>query len=375
MNVACVNTALSTTLLNTELKRLNDEQITIDHRYIVKGLLKPGQVSMIFGPSNVGKSTVVASICAHVAQGKPLANIPTEKSLVIYVAAEDPKGVEDRALPHFTDAASDSASFYVLPKSIDLTDPQQMAFLSKEIQDLIFNERATSCLVIVDTMAMSIGDGDENSARDMGRMIQSLRRIADETGANALVVHHTGVSDGSRPRGSGTVFNAFDTVVLVEDASKAHGRGVVSLTPTKQRNGSKNRRLYFRLTALEVGIDRDGEAITLPLALPMEGQEVQQTPSAGDDDATEADAGDYREKVALQLVCQQCKASPDRRVKAADIIADFSKACPSDKSEKRETILRAINRIFAQLVQSRLIEGNGNAGYRPTASAEKCGAS
>lgn len=280
MNVACVNTAFPTTLLNTELRRLNDEQITIDHRYIVKGLLKPGQVSMIFGPSNVGKSTVVASICAHGAQGKPLADIPTEKSLVIYVAAEDPKGVEDRALPHFTDAASDSASFYVLPKAIDLTDPQQMALLSKEIQDLIFNERATSCLIIVDTMAMSIGDGDENSARDMGRMIQSLRRIAEETDANALVVHHTGVSDGSRPRGSGTVFNAFDTVVLVEDASKAYGRGVVSLTPRKQRNGKKNHRLDFRLTALEVGIDRDGDAITHRSPCRWEGRRFSRCPSS-----------------------------------------------------------------------------------------------
>ena len=221
---------------------------------------------------------------------------------------------------------------------------------------------------------MSIGDGDENSARDMGRMIQSLRQIADETGANALLVHHTGVSDGSRPRGSGTVFNAFDTVVLVEDASKSYGRGVVCLTPTKQRNGRKNRRLFFRLTALEVGVDRDGEAITLPLALPMEGQEVQQAPTVAED-AEEADAGDYREKVAFQLLRQECEVSPDRRVKAADIIADFSKACLSDKNEKRETILRAINRIFAQLVQSRLIEGNGNAGYRPIATAEKSGAS
>ena len=187
-------TALTPTILDTPLNRLNGKSISVDPRYIVKGIMMPGQVGMIFGPSNVGKSTVVASICAHIAQGLPLADVQTQKSLVLYIAAEDPKGVEDRALPHLLNVPSDAHSFYVFPKAVDLTDTDQMGRLAYEIADLMEAESASSCLVVFDTMAMSIGDGDENSSRDMARVIQNLRRLAEGTGI-------LGTSEGPHPVG------------------------------------------------------------------------------------------------------------------------------------------------------------------------------
>jgi len=324
--------------------------------------MMPGQVGMIFGPSNVGKSTVVASICAHIAQGLPLADVQTQKSLVLYIAAEDPKGVEDRALPHLLNVPSDAHSFYVFPKAVDLTDTDQMGRLAYEIADLMEAESASSCLVVFDTMAMSIGDGDENSSRDMARVIQNLRRLAEGTGIHALLVHHTGVSDTTRPRGSGTVFNAFDTVMLVEDAAKSHGRGMVSLTLKKQRNGSKNSRLHFRLSAFPIGVDRDGEPITLPIARPIHIDDA--TKFADRTPVAEANGEvDFRSKIVRRLVEDLCKESPQRRVKAADIFDDFAARC-APESDRRETVLRGINRIFAELVEAGEIEGDGKQGYR-----------
>jgi RecA-family ATPase len=47
----------------------------------------------------------------------------------------------------------------------------------------------------------SARSGDENSAKDMGRLIDQVEWLKKNLGAAALIIHHTG-KDGLRERGS-----------------------------------------------------------------------------------------------------------------------------------------------------------------------------
>lgn len=69
-------------------------------------------------------------------------------------------------------------------------------------------------LFIIDTLARSLVGGDENSAQDVGLAIDACEKVRKQTGATALVIHHTGV-DGTRERGSTALRGAADTSIAV----------------------------------------------------------------------------------------------------------------------------------------------------------------
>jgi len=88
-------------------------------------------------------------------------------------------------------------------------------------------------LVIIDTLARCMAGGDENSARDMGRLIQSADMIRDLTSAAVLLVHHTNKS-GESERGSTALRGAVDTLLSLKKSES----GIITLTCEKQKDGA-----------------------------------------------------------------------------------------------------------------------------------------
>ncbi len=66
-------------------------------RYLVKGLLAPGDLAVMFGPPGAGKS-VLAPLLAHaIATGRSVFGRRVRKGTVLYIAAEDGAGMKMRA--------------------------------------------------------------------------------------------------------------------------------------------------------------------------------------------------------------------------------------------------------------------------------------
>lgn len=61
--------------------------------FVVKDILKPGEVGMLAGAPGLGKSTITAAIAAHAAQGRDFGGLSVKNAVVIYYAAEDAYGV------------------------------------------------------------------------------------------------------------------------------------------------------------------------------------------------------------------------------------------------------------------------------------------
>ena len=112
------------------------------------------------------------------------------------------------------------------------------------------------------------GPADENSARDMSKVFKHAQFIAKTTGAHVLFIHHVGTSDKGRPRGSSAMTATLDTLLTLVKAEDGAGDAAM-LLQKKQKRIRKGRSLAFRIEAFNAGVDEDGEAFTVPMAVPF----------------------------------------------------------------------------------------------------------
>ena len=88
-------------------------------------------------------------------------------------------------------------------------------------------------LVVIDTLARSFVGGDENSATDMGELVDAVQRIQTEVKCAVILVHHTGKKGGpqTQERGSSALRGAMDTMVRVGMSKR-----VVTISCDKQKD-------------------------------------------------------------------------------------------------------------------------------------------
>jgi RecA-family ATPase len=112
-------------------------------------------------------------------------------------------------------------------------------------------------LVVIDTLARTMGDGDENTARDMGAFVRSLDHIRNATGAHVMVIHHSGKDASRGARGSGSLRGAVDTEIQLTRS------GPVIMAETKKQRDMKTDKVFaYLLEDVELGLDEDGEPVT-----------------------------------------------------------------------------------------------------------------
>ena len=105
--------------------------------------------------------------------------------------------------------------FYTSSSSVDFSDPECVRQVTEIIQEMS-SEHGSPALVIVDTLNRNFGGGDENSTADMTRFINGLDRLKHELGTAIMVVHHTGLGDTQRGRGSSALKAAVDSEFRLE---------------------------------------------------------------------------------------------------------------------------------------------------------------
>ena len=156
---------------------------------------------------------------------------------------------------------------------------------------------AEIALIVVDTLARTIGDGDENSAKDMSVFIQNLDAIRELTGAHVLVIHHSGKDADRGARGSSALRAAVDTELSIS-AERC-------VTGAKQRDIAISPPLYFDLSQVELGQDQYGDPVTSAIVVAVDAPKKTQKPLTG------------RKEVAMQALADaiqdagEVKRGPD----------------------------------------------------------------
>lgn len=203
-------------------------------KFVIEGMVPHG-VTMLYGASSSFKSYgVISMLCRVATKTRRWGGRNLKGGAVLYVAAEGGSSVMPR-VGAWADKYNDGKPldlFYTLPLAVDLSVPENVKKMVKEIKRIALHTGEPVRLVAVDTLSQSMMQGEENSASDVAKFMAGATRVFTETGAAVIIVHHSGKDSSKGMRGSSAAFANADAVIRVERIDDA-----VNLINEKQRTG------------------------------------------------------------------------------------------------------------------------------------------
>ena len=194
--------------------------------YLIDGVLVRDSLAVLYGPSGSGKTFVAIDWQLSVATGSWWQGRKVVKGPVLFVAAEGSGGLGARisAWKHSRTFHGD-AGLRIFPEPVNLLDPVASDVVAQAAK------RIGAVLVVVDTVARSMPGGDENSAKDIGLVVENADVIRRMSTATVLLVHHTGKDLSAGMRGHSALRGALATSVECKG-----GEGRLVLTCDKQKD-------------------------------------------------------------------------------------------------------------------------------------------
>jgi len=218
---------------------------------LIKGLLDRSTMSLVYGPSNCGKTFIVLDMALHITLDRRWRNHKVKHGAVIYIAAEGGIGINERLEAfHKHYRLNGHAPFYLLPAGIDLCNEQI------DTEELIYEINAIQNveMIVIDTLSRAMAGGNENSSDDMGAFIRNCDKIKERTKAHVMIIHHAGKDAARGARGHSALRAAVDTEIEVMSDN-----GIITAEIKKQRDGRVGDKYSFTLTPVVLGRDDDGE--------------------------------------------------------------------------------------------------------------------
>lgn len=200
-------------------------------RFLVDGVIVMGETTIIYGPSDAGKTFVVIDMAMRVAQYYG----------VMYVAGEDMSGVRLRKTAwqqYYRRAPNGNFRMWNAPFSL---------FNNEDVDNFILqNKAAGTRLIVFDTLSQCSLGADENSNTDMAIVMNNANRIAHEVGAAVIIIHHTTKGESSW-RGAAAIKGNTYGFFLVEKPDD-----VIKLECIRIKNSAPTQDKYYKLVEVQV---------------------------------------------------------------------------------------------------------------------------
>lgn len=228
-------------LSTTEVHALRDPSWLADF------IIPEASVSVLWGPSNIGKSFVTFALACSVATGTNWLERATEPGRAVYIAAEGVSSFRRRI------------GAWGLANNFEPDDLQNLKFVSWPVQlnqgvDTLLRvvRPFKPTLIIIDTLAASASGIVETTSEGMGPIMQSMLKLRKELGASVMAVHHSGW-DGAHERGFSGLRGMVDTSIEVTGPKNWERTGNMKRTLVcwKQRDAEKFHDLDFELVQVE----------------------------------------------------------------------------------------------------------------------------
>jgi len=228
-------------------------------REIIKGILPANALTAINGPSGEGKTFVAIDLMACVAAGIDWHGFRVKiPGPVVYVPGE---GLDDiayrlEAWCQTHNLSRNNLPFFVSTKVASLAEDEELNKLIEGIKFLTA-KYGPPVIVAFDTLSRNMGPADENSSKDMAGIIRASDKLREVANSTILSVHHTGLIDKKRGRGSSVFPAALDVNLLLSTHN-----GVIELSGIKNKTGPSASPLHFKLTQVGIGVyDEDGDEV------------------------------------------------------------------------------------------------------------------
>lgn len=249
---------------------LADAQPVLQSSYLIKGWLGAGQMSVIYGPSNVGKSFFCLSMAFSIATNQEWNNCRVRGGPVLYLATEGGNAFRNRLYALKQQTGITDAPLLVRPSPIDLLRAEvDLPALSQLIEE-IKGQMGSLSLIVVDTLSRAMAGGNENGPEDMTRFIGNLDALRELTGAHIMVVHHSGKDTAAGARGHSSLRAASDSEIELERKED----GLIVVTTTKQRDIEPKPPIGFTLEVERLGEDEDGDPVTTAIVKMADPEDV-----------------------------------------------------------------------------------------------------
>jgi len=163
------------------------------------------------GASKSWKSFKVLEVATCIHRGTPYRDRPVRKGRSVIVVAEGSYGYPLRMKALAKHLECDVSELpAIIPAAPNL-------FMRDQVDALIRELKKRGCTYLaIDTKWRCSVTAEENSAKDSGIVFGAMERISQEVGCFVTAISHTGLSDGTRIRGSSSQFAAVDVEVLHE---------------------------------------------------------------------------------------------------------------------------------------------------------------
>lgn len=228
-------------------------KLDLKTNWIIKDYIEEHGMVQIFGASGSGKSFFALDIAYCAASGTSFFGKFTKKCNVLYIAGEGFNGLKKRAMALQNKYNADIECLEFSMQAAELMSESSCI----DVADRIKNNDGGFDLIFIDTLNRNMGAGDENSTKDMTLFISNIDKYIRSLGCAVVIVHHTGLMNKDRARGSGAMYNAIDAEFKV---AKDDG-GLMTISCTKQKEGESGWDKQLVLKTVVVGYDEDQESI------------------------------------------------------------------------------------------------------------------
>ena len=195
-------------------------------QWLIDQVVGGGDLVMLYGPPGSGKSFVVIDLIFSACLGQSFARrFDAARRLTVgYCAGEGVSGLPQRfaaAAEHYGVSALPTFTFFdAAPQlySSDETDAYS-ASIGQFVREWQQRQAAGAAgqldLLVIDTMHSATIGADENSAQDMGKVLQATKAAVSALGCAVLLVHHSN-KQGNAERGSSALRGAMDCMIEVK---------------------------------------------------------------------------------------------------------------------------------------------------------------
>jgi hypothetical protein len=202
-----------------------------DVPWLVDRLIPEGGLGVFFGAPASGKSLFTLDLCYCLATGTPLFGMAAKKGRVLYVTGEGRRGLKKRFLALFEKYQHDSP-----PDNLEVADGAASLASADGIADLAACVEAAHKAgkpfdtIVFDTLHNNFGDASENDERDVKRVLHNLAML--ESWVKTIIfVHHSGLADTERMRGSSALLASLDWCYKVSKTDD-----LITITSTKAKD-------------------------------------------------------------------------------------------------------------------------------------------
>jgi len=299
----------------------------------IKGVLPAKGVAAMYGPSGSGKSFLGFDMATAIAEGLPWFKRRVVPTSVVYVCLEGEAGVKQRLM------AWEQANNRDMPERLHMILQPFKFTEDTDVSDLAAVVPLGG-VVFIDTMNRAAPTEDENSSRDMGRILEAAKNLQRLTQGLVVLIHHTGKNPSQGMRGHSSLFAAMDATIEVSRNGDKRQWKI-----DKAKDGADGATHSFELKQVELGADADGEPVTSCVVMPddsLVGSQRVKLPNCGNPKiALDALRPLFNDGELGKDGAPTDRPSIDRQA-AVDVVANHLVVKPKRKRERAKQVITGL---------------------------------